>query len=246
MLLGFQILVKGLLGLNRWRARRKAALAEAKAAARAASGVPLSEEEEAEERRKQAKQARETVVLDGTRWSHKSSPAVMIDANGNALSAGAGGDDEGDALVKHAPASSGIAPLAYADPDGAPLGAAALGLRAETASAEELRTAQAAAKGRATELENIAQSVLRCTLCMEQRAPEKGGSAVTECGHIFCWDCINGWAREKVSCSNDCELADTRLNADILLCTFSIVHQPECPLCRQAINPHRFLPVYNF
>lgn len=34
-----------------------------------------------------------------------------------------------------------------------------------------------------------------CTLCLEERT----SSCATECGHLFCWDCISGWGREKVS-----------------------------------------------
>jgi peroxin-10 len=33
-----------------------------------------------------------------------------------------------------------------------------------------------------------------CTLCLEERT----NSCSTECGHLFCWDCIVGWGREKV------------------------------------------------
>jgi len=33
-----------------------------------------------------------------------------------------------------------------------------------------------------------------CTLCLEERT----GSCSTECGHLFCWNCIVGWGREKV------------------------------------------------
>lgn len=36
----------------------------------------------------------------------------------------------------------------------------------------------------------------RCALCLEERT----ASAVTECGHVFCWTCIVGWGREKVRC----------------------------------------------
>jgi len=35
----------------------------------------------------------------------------------------------------------------------------------------------------------------RCTLCLEERT----SSCATECGHLFCWNCISGWGREKVS-----------------------------------------------
>ncbi|EPQ61390.1 hypothetical protein GLOTRDRAFT_102715 [Gloeophyllum trabeum ATCC 11539] len=52
-----------------------------------------------------------------------------------------------------------------------------------------------------------------CTLCLEERT----ASCATECGHLFCWDCIVGWGREK----------------------------PECPLCRQSLSLSRLLPIHN-
>ncbi|KLO20034.1 hypothetical protein SCHPADRAFT_817126 [Schizopora paradoxa] len=52
-----------------------------------------------------------------------------------------------------------------------------------------------------------------CSLCLEERT----ASTSTECGHLFCWSCIVGWAKEKA----------------------------ECPLCRQSITLSRILPVYN-
>ncbi|KAF8633982.1 hypothetical protein AX15_001159 [Amanita polypyramis BW_CC] len=52
-----------------------------------------------------------------------------------------------------------------------------------------------------------------CTLCLEERT----NSCSTECGHLFCWDCIIGWGREKA----------------------------ECPLCRQSLDLTRLLPIYN-
>ncbi|KAL9715996.1 peroxisome biogenesis factor 10 [Leucoagaricus gongylophorus] len=52
-----------------------------------------------------------------------------------------------------------------------------------------------------------------CTLCLEERTD----SCSTECGHLFCWNCIVGWGREKA----------------------------ECPLCRQSLNLSRLLPIYN-
>ncbi|EMD41598.1 hypothetical protein CERSUDRAFT_146687 [Gelatoporia subvermispora B] len=52
-----------------------------------------------------------------------------------------------------------------------------------------------------------------CTLCLEERT----ASCATECGHLFCWNCIVGWGREKA----------------------------ECPLCRQSLDLTRLLPIYN-
>ena len=54
----------------------------------------------------------------------------------------------------------------------------------------------------------------KCSLCLETRTD----SAVTPCGHLFCWTCICEWCANK----------------------------PECPLCRQAIIIPRILPLYNF
>lgn len=42
-----------------------------------------------------------------------------------------------------------------------------------------------------------------CTLCLEERTD----SCSTECGHLFCWNCIVGWGREKVS-----DLVDQRFS----------------------------------
>ncbi|KAG9015350.1 peroxisome biogenesis factor 10 [Tulasnella sp. JGI-2019a] len=53
----------------------------------------------------------------------------------------------------------------------------------------------------------------KCPLCLEERT----GSAVTECGHVFCWTCIVGWGREKA----------------------------ECPLCRQSLALNKLIPIYN-
>jgi len=52
-----------------------------------------------------------------------------------------------------------------------------------------------------------------CTLCLEERT----NSCVTECGHLFCWQCIVGWGREKA----------------------------ECPLCRQSLSLTKIVPIYN-
>jgi peroxin-10 len=55
------------------------------------------------------------------------------------------------------------------------------------------------------------QQARKCTLCLE---PMKDPS-VTTCGHVFCWECIGGWCREK----------------------------PECPLCRQMCMVQHVLPL---
>lgn len=139
---------------------------------------------------------KESVQIDDSQWSHKTSPPSRIQ--------------------KREAEQSEEVPLHYPDADGLP-SAQDLGLDANV-DRSQLEAARAAAKMKAAELEAIGQSVLRCTLCMEQREPQKGTSAVTECGHVFCWDCILGWSKEKA----------------------------ECPLCRQSFNPSHLLPIYNF
>ncbi|KAH9177050.1 Pex12 amino terminal region-domain-containing protein [Lactarius sanguifluus] len=52
-----------------------------------------------------------------------------------------------------------------------------------------------------------------CTLCLEERT----ATCVTECGHLFDWNCIYSWGRERA----------------------------ECPLCRQSLNLTRLLPIHN-
>ena len=78
--------------------------------------------------------------------------------------------------------------------------------------------AEAVAKLNTAAASSNAQSTLQCTLCMDQRTPHRGTSAVTECGHCFDWACITAWIAEK----------------------------PECPLCRQPLLLNRILPIYNF
>ncbi|KAK4672566.1 peroxisome biogenesis factor 10 [Podospora pseudopauciseta] len=51
----------------------------------------------------------------------------------------------------------------------------------------------------------------KCTLCLE----ELKDPAVTSCGHVFCWECIGDWVREK----------------------------PECPLCRREAMGQKILPL---
>jgi peroxin-10 len=51
----------------------------------------------------------------------------------------------------------------------------------------------------------------KCTLCLEGLKDP----SVTNCGHVFCWECIGDWVREK----------------------------PECPLCRRDIGASHILPL---
>jgi peroxin-10 len=54
----------------------------------------------------------------------------------------------------------------------------------------------------------------KCTLCLE---PYKDPS-VTSCGHVFCWECVMDWVKEKA----------------------------ECPLCRQRVAPQKVLPLRGY
>ena len=54
-------------------------------------------------------------------------------------------------------------------------------------------------KGKSTilDLETVSSSVRAdrtCTLCLEERT----ATCVTECGHLFDWNCIYSWGRERV------------------------------------------------
>ena len=51
----------------------------------------------------------------------------------------------------------------------------------------------------------------KCTLCLE----ELKDPSVVGCGHVFCWECIGDWVREK----------------------------PECPLCRREVLGQHILPL---
>jgi len=84
----------------------------------------------------------------------------------------------------------------------------------------------------------------QCPLCL---APcglneESGGTCVTECGHVFCWSCIEEWAAEKV-CLKQASCTASSLNLIDLLCHLFL--QMECPLCRQALRLERLTPLYN-
>lgn len=130
---------------------------------------------------KPADNAKNVVEIDTSQWSHKTSPPTLIVSSDTTK------------RVR-------FVPLTYADPDALP-SAQDLGLPRDV-TRNQLEAARTASKVRAAEIEAISEGVLKCTLCMEKREPEKGTSAVTECGHVFCWDCILGWSKEKVSHKN--------------------------------------------
>ena len=109
-------------------------------------------------------------------------------------------------------------PLVYADPDvSASPERLGLGPIRTESEKQAFDLAQTAVRTKTVQMEAIADEVLRCTLCMDRREPENGSSAVTQCGHVFCWTCIEEWLKEKA----------------------------DCPLCRQAVHVSRVLPVYN-
>eukprot|EP00127_Corallochytrium_limacisporum_P002280 Clim_evm68s109 gene=Clim_evmTU68s109 len=58
------------------------------------------------------------------------------------------------------------------------------------------------------------ESKRQCILCLSNMK----NSTMTVCGHVFCWNCIAGWASEK----------------------------PECPLCRTHIRLNSLFPLYNY
>jgi len=123
-----------------------------------------------------------------------------------------------DSHRKDSSSSATNVPLVYADPD-VSASPESLGLSPIRTESEKqaFDLAQTAVRTKTVQMEAIAHEVLRCTLCMDRREPENGSSAVTECGHVFCWSCIEEWLREKA----------------------------DCPLCRQAVQVSRLLPIYN-
>lgn len=54
----------------------------------------------------------------------------------------------------------------------------------------------------------------KCPLCLGRRRH----SALTPCGHLYCWTCIHEWCQTKA----------------------------ECPLCRDKFAPHRIIPLQNY
>ena len=57
----------------------------------------------------------------------------------------------------------------------------------------------------------------RCSLCLD-RLGSRGVTTATPCGHLYCWSCL----------------------------LESLARQPDCPLCRQVVQPSRIIPCRNY
>lgn len=150
--------------------------------------------------------------VDGRLWSHKSAPARPVSSGLRDQGLGEAGqdddDEEGSARDYSAlPPPGPRVPLVYPSSTSSTL--------LNTSPSNSNNNAISAAQLLTAPLESSSTSMLRCTLCMDERQPHKGTSAATECGHVFDWSCIMSWLREK----------------------------GECPLCRQAVLASRVVPM---
>ncbi|CAO1616544.1 unnamed protein product [Jaminaea pallidilutea] len=203
VLLGVQLGVKSALSLNRYLHRRAAAKKEAQ-------GGHDDDQDQSPAARKAEADAT-TVEIDDRLWSHASVPAKPLRTLHNEE------DEEREEDFESKTDFTDLAPLGQRVPLAFPSStgnAVFRGYRASDAKSDEtLSTAQL----RAAPLESSSSSLLQCTLCMDQRKPQMGTSAVTECGHCFDWTCIVNWLKEK----------------------------SECPLCRRQVALNRVIPIYN-
>ncbi|KAK0550117.1 peroxisome biogenesis factor 10 [Tilletia horrida] len=201
MLLSIQLGVKLLLTVrarlresNRREQEEKEAEAEAEAEKH---GYAQSRGGASDQNQQRQQQDPRTMRIDDQVWTHETAPASLVRSRKG---------------IKENITAAHNVPLLYPSSESDTL------LTGNASSSSSSKGISAQVRNKTAQLVEASDALLRCTLCMEQRTPEKGNSAVTECGHVFCWDCITNWAREK----------------------------PECPLCRQSLVPSRLLPVYNF
>lgn len=125
-----------------------------------------------------------TVVIDDKIYSHASQPAQFV----SNVAADTNQHSDIELLYPHLPEED----------DGDDKGSRGT---IQGYSVEPDSDSVAIAKLNTSAAQQTSQATLQCTLCMDTRKPHKagkGGSAVTECGHCFDWDCITAWAREKV------------------------------------------------
>lgn len=103
-------------------------------------------------------------------------------------------DDSHETYIDDAPVSSMLGPY---DPDEQPV----------VPSEEDERTVLEVAS-----IPTSLRAGRNCTLCLEERT----SSCATECGHLFCWNCIVGWGREKVQMFGAGCMAETCLTPCLL------------------------------
>lgn len=186
VLLGIQLGVKLALSLNRFLHKRAIQQEQGQEGSSATQRSSSSDEEP-------------IVDIDGREWTHRSTPAKPLHLDEQV------GEGENQDFSELPPPGPRV-PLVYAASTGSLMLSTSTPASSEDISAAQLRTAP---------LESIASSVLKCTLCMDTRTPERGTSCVTECGHLFDWHCIMNWLKEK----------------------------RECPLCRQEVSSNRVIPM---
>lgn len=212
VLLGVQLGVKLALALNRHLHRRAAAAAAARKK-KLASGD--NEDEKDGQQQDDEDEAAPTVDVDGRLWSHKSGPARPVAAGLRAQGLDGGDEHDDDDPSSNPRDYSSLPPPGRTVPLAYPSSASSSLLPSSTSSRSPSNNTISTAQLQAAPLESSSTSMLRCTLCMDERQPHKGTSAVTECGHVFDWSCIMNWLREK----------------------------GECPLCRQEVRAERVVPM---
>lgn len=198
VLLGVQLGVKALLEIRAWRRSKKAQ--------RQNSNQHEGESNDQDENEKTPSNDRgmdpsTTVIIDNSVFSHTSQPPKRLHSQNTAKRQQQQHHNQQQEEDEH------VVQLLYPHPPD----------EEHTSSSQENDQLTIAKLNTSTAASN-ASSTLQCTLCMDQRNPHRGTSAVTECGHCFDWNCIVAWMAEK----------------------------PECPLCRQALSLNRILPIYNF
>jgi len=95
-------------------------------------------------------------------------------------------------------------------------------------------TTTAAAGGESSSRSRISKS--KCPLCMD---PVQHASC-TPCGHIYCWECIQGLSMQK---SGRGRRRGAREGGEVTVAAFG---SSKCPVCRAPFTPAQVRPLYNF